>query len=96
MTVRTTCKNPLNSIAESGLLHHAVRAALFSTALGVGALPSLSLAATASANEVSHRYNIAAGPLGDALNQFARQAGITLSMTPQQTQGRQSLGVQGE
>lgn len=96
MTVRTTCKNPLNSTAESGLLRHAVRAALFSTALGVGALPSLSLAATASANEVSHRYNIAAGPLGDALNQFARQAGITLSMTPQQTQGRQSLGVQGE
>lgn len=96
MTVRTTCKNPLNSIAESGLLHHAVRAALFSTALGVGVLPSLSLAATAAANEVSHRYNIAAAPLGDALNQFARQAGITLSMTPQQTQGRQSPGVQGE
>jgi len=96
MTVRATCKNPLNFTAESTLLRHAVRAALLSTALGISVLPSLSLAANPAGTEVSHRYNIAAGPLGEALNQFARQAGITLSMTPQQTQGQQSPGVQGE
>jgi len=95
MTVRITCKNPLNFTAESGLLRHAIRAALLSTVLGAGALPGISLAANTS-EASSHRYNIAAGPLGEALNQFARQAGITLSMTPQQTQGRQSPGVQGE
>ncbi|WP_191630273.1 STN domain-containing protein, partial [Pseudomonas fluorescens] len=96
MTVRATCKNTLNLTAESGLLRHAVRAALFSTALGVSVMPGLSMADNPAASEVSHRYNIAAGPLGEALNQFARQAGITLSMTPQQTQGRQSPGVQGD
>ena len=96
MTVRATCKNSLNFNTESGLLRHAVRAALFSTALGVGVMPAISMAAAPAGSEVSHRYNVAAGPLGEALNQFARQAGITLSMTPQQTQGRQSPGVQGE
>ena len=95
MTVRLTCKNPLNFNDESGLLRHAIRAALLSTVLGASALPGVSLAATAS-EASSHRYNIDAGPLGEALNQFAREAGITLSMTPQQTQGRQSPGVQGE
>ena len=87
MTVRATCKNSPNFTAESVLLRHAIRAALFSTALGVGVMPSLSMAANPAASAVSHRYSVAAGPLGDALNQFARQAGITLSMTPQQTQG---------
>ena len=96
MTVRATCKNPLNFTCESGLLRHAVRAALFSTALGVAVLPSVSVAADTVNSEVGQRFNIAAGSLGEALNQFARQAGITLSMTPQQTQGRQSPGVQGE
>jgi iron complex outermembrane receptor protein len=96
MTVRATSKNSPNFTADSGLLRHAVRAALFSTALGMGVMPSLSMAASPAGGEVSHRYNIAAGPLGEALNQFARQAGITLSMTPQQTQSRQSPGVQGD
>ena len=95
MTVRITCKKPLHFTAESGLLRHAVRAALLSTVLGTGVLPALSLAANAS-EASSHRYNIGAGPLDEALNRFAREAGITLSMTPQQTQGRQSPGVQGE
>jgi iron complex outermembrane receptor protein len=44
----------------------------------------------------SQRFNIAAGPLSDVLNQFARQAGITLAMTPEQTRGHESQGLQGE
>nr|WP_277749405.1 TonB-dependent siderophore receptor [Pseudomonas ovata] len=48
-------------------------------------------AVTASARS----YSIAPAPLGEALNQFARQAGITLSATPAQTTGLQSPGLQG-
>lgn len=88
MTVRATCKNPLHFAADSGVLRNAVRAALFYTALGVGVLPTLGVAA-ASSEVSSHRYNIAADPLSNVLNQFARQAGITLSMTPSQTGGLQ-------
>lgn len=95
MTVRAISKNPLHFAAESGVLRHAIRAALFSTALGVGLLPTLGVAAQGS-EASSHRYNIAAGPLSDVLNQFARQAGITLSTTPAQTQGLQSPGLQGD
>lgn len=95
MTVRSICKNPLHFTAKSGVLRHAVRAALFSTALGVGLLPGMVHAV--DGNEASsHRFNIAAGTLSDVLNQFARQAGITLSMTPEQTRGHQSPGLQGE
>ncbi|VVP48450.1 hypothetical protein PS862_05260 [Pseudomonas fluorescens] len=89
MTARAFSKPPLNYAAESGVLRHAIRAALFSTALGVGLLPTLGFAAPGS-EASSHRYHVAAGPLSDALNQFARQAGITLSTTPTQTQGLQS------
>ncbi len=95
MTVRAISKNPLHFAAESGVLRHAIRAALFSTALGVGLLPTLGVAAQGS-EATSHRYNIAAGSLSDVLNQFARQAGITLSTTPAQTQGLQSPGLQGD
>lgn len=40
-------------------------------------------------------YSIPAGNLDDVLNQFARQAGITLSSTPQMTGERQSPGLRG-
>ncbi len=95
MTARATSKNPLHFAADSGVLRYAVRAALFSTALGVGVLPTQGVA-VAGSEVSSHRYNIAAGPLRDVLNQFARQAGITLSTTPSRTGGLQSPGVQGE
>ncbi len=36
------------------------------------------------------------GPLSDVLNQFARQAGITLASTPAQTGGVQSPGLKGQ
>ncbi|WP_419712821.1 TonB-dependent siderophore receptor [Pseudomonas sp. NFX224] len=95
MTARSISKNPLHFTAKSGVLRHAVRAALFSTALGVGLVPSIGHAAEGS-EASSQRFSIAAGPLSDVLNQFARQAGITLSMTPDQVQDHQSPGLQGE
>ncbi|WP_028681490.1 TonB-dependent siderophore receptor [Pseudomonas chlororaphis] len=77
-------------------LRHAVRVALLSSALGVAALPCLAQAAETGAASLSHSYNIPGGTLSDVLNRFAREAGITLSMTPAQLQGRQSAGLKGE
>ncbi|CAI8755035.1 TonB-dependent siderophore receptor [Pseudomonas chlororaphis] len=76
-------------------LRHAVRVALLSSALGA-ALPCLAQTAETGAASLSHSYNIPGGALNDVLNRFAREAGITLSMTPAQLQGRQSAGLKGE
>ncbi|MGC1332690.1 TonB-dependent siderophore receptor [Pseudomonas sp.] len=73
-----------------------LRAALLSAAVGVAALPIAVQAAEPGATQSADRtYSIAAGPLGEALNQFARQADITLAATPTLTQGKQSAGLQG-
>ncbi|WP_241502427.1 TonB-dependent siderophore receptor [Pseudomonas guariconensis] len=45
---------------------------------------------------MSQPYSIPAGNLDDVLNQFARQAGITLSSTPQMTGKLQSPGLRGQ
>ncbi|WP_416421801.1 TonB-dependent siderophore receptor [Pseudomonas sp. App30] len=69
---------------------------LLSTAMGLAALPLAANAAAVDTPQAANRsYDIAAGSLGDALNQFARQAGITLAATPAQTQGKQSAGLHG-
>jgi iron complex outermembrane receptor protein len=74
----------------------AIRAAMMCVALGAIALP-VQLQAQEAAGTVgtARSYAIAAGPLGEALNQFARQAGITLAATPTQTAAAQSPGLQG-
>ncbi len=73
-----------------------LRATLLSTAIALAALPFAAHAAQPVATQAASRtFNIPAGALGDALNQFARQAGITLASTPDQTQGKQSAGLQG-
>lgn len=41
-------------------------------------------------------YRVAAGSLEDALNSFARQAGITLSFDPAVVVGKQSAGLDGD
>ena len=40
-------------------------------------------------------YNIPAGPLEDAVNQFARSAGVYLSFPPSMTQGKTTKGIKG-
>ncbi|WP_455920810.1 TonB-dependent siderophore receptor [Pseudomonas putida] len=73
-----------------------LRATLLSTAIALAALPfAVQAAQPVAAQAASRTFNIPAGSLGDALNQFARQAGITLASTPDQTQGKQSAGLQG-
>ncbi|SDZ63347.1 TonB-dependent siderophore receptor [Pseudomonas sp. NFIX28] len=95
MTVRSNFHNFSSARPALGL-RHAVRVALLSSALGVAVLPCLAQAAETGAASLSHSYNIPGGALSDVLNRFAREAGITLSMTPAQIQGRQSAGLKGE
>ncbi|MCO7516749.1 TonB-dependent siderophore receptor [Pseudomonas guariconensis] len=85
--------NDFRPVLNSARLGKAVRAALFGTALGLGSAPLLVQAAEPT--EVSQQYAIPAGNLDDVLNQFARQAGITLSSTPQLTGALESPGLQG-
>ncbi|KAF1061134.1 MAG: Ferrichrome outer membrane transporter/phage receptor [Pseudomonas citronellolis] len=75
-------------------LASAVRGALLCAAFA-GGLPAMAWAADAASITSSRAYAIPAGPLGDALNSFAREAGITLSATPEQTRDLQSAGLNG-
>ncbi|MCG6577033.1 TonB-dependent siderophore receptor [Pseudomonas sp. AF32] len=96
MTERVNLKTPFGGSSQTRLLRQAIRAALLTTALGAGVAPVLAVAAPDSVSTSRQSYNIPAGPLSDVLNQFARQAGITLASTPEQTRGVQSPGLQGE
>jgi len=87
-------ENDFRPVLNSARLAKAVRAALFGTALGMAGVPMLLHAAEAV--QIGQQYTIAPGPLNDVLNQFARQAGITLSSTPQLTGELQSKGLQGQ
>ncbi|WP_220811351.1 TonB-dependent siderophore receptor [Pseudomonas paralcaligenes] len=77
-------------------LAHALHLALFGlTAAPFALLPGQVAAQTGMAQTEAATYNIAAGPLGTALSQFATAAGVTLSFAAEQTQGRSSPGLQG-
>ncbi|MCY1275403.1 Ferrichrome outer membrane transporter/phage receptor [compost metagenome] len=69
-------------VCKTDSLSRAVRVALF----------SLSLPLTALAAD----YQVPAGALDVALNDFARQAGVLLSFDPALTAGRRSAGLQGD
>ena len=49
-----------------------------------------------AASAAAQRYDIPAGPLAEALNRFAEQAGIFVSGDASLTQGRKSPGLSGE
>ncbi len=87
-------KNEFRPLLNSGLLSRTIRAAVLGTTLGLVGAPSHALAVGPVG--MSQPYAIPGGNLDDVLNQFARQAGITLSSTPQLTGGLQSPGLQGQ
>lgn len=88
--------NACHANVKPSALHTAMRAALLSTTLTTCVLPLHALAEeSAAVLRPARSYSIPAGPLNEALNQFARQAGITLSATPDQTSGAHSPGLQG-
>lgn len=71
-------------------LARAVQLALFG-------LPLIAFTPASVAAQVqqSTRFEIAPGPLGTALSEFASAAGVTLSFASEQTQGLSSPGLQG-
>ncbi len=64
--------------------------------LGLLASPVVALPSLAVAQMQTARFDIAPGPLGVALSQFAARAGVTFSFPSEQTQGLTSPGLQGE
>lgn len=75
-------------------LRHAVQAALLGLGLSAAALPVLVQAAPVSQNQ-QRDWNITAGPLASALDQLARQGGLSLSFDANSLQGKTTRGVQG-
>lgn len=77
----------------SGLIH----AALLGIGLGAGLHINVAhaQATTQTSTQGLQSYNIPAGPLGSALEQFARTAGVNLSYNPALVAGKQSQGAQG-
>ncbi|MCC5810779.1 MAG: TonB-dependent receptor [Ectothiorhodospiraceae bacterium] len=53
------------------------------------------LAQEVDAEQAVHRFDIPAGSMSGALNQWAQQAGVTLSYDPALTAGARSQGLQG-
>ncbi|WP_315974970.1 TonB-dependent siderophore receptor [Pseudomonas sp. 5P_5.1_Bac1] len=64
--------------------------------LGLVVSPCVMLPGVAVAQEQVARFDIAPGPLGSALGQFANRAGVTLSFASEQTAGLMSPGLRGE
>lgn len=90
----TVDKNDFRPVLNCVFLGRAIRAALLGTTLGfLGVAPHVLAADPVG---MSQPYSIPAGNLDDVLNQFARQAGITLSSTPQMTGKLQSPGLRGQ
>lgn len=63
--------------------------------LAVYAALPVGVSQAASANAVTRTYAVSAGPLHQALNQFAQQSGVLLSYDPALTQGKTSQGLRG-
>ncbi|MES2532147.1 MAG: TonB-dependent hemoglobin/transferrin/lactoferrin family receptor [Pseudomonadota bacterium] len=84
----------LAACLHGALCLHAASAALTLLAPPALAQTQAQIRAQAATPEV-RAYRIGAGPLDDTLNRFARQAGITLSFTPQQVAGLRSRGLDG-
>ncbi|MGE8498335.1 MAG: TonB-dependent siderophore receptor [Pseudomonas sp.] len=85
-------------INESALrtpLNRAIRGALLGLSVVGSTLPGLVLAEETSTVSQTREWNIPAGPLSNALDTFARQAGISLSYASSDTASKASPGVQG-
>ena len=70
-------------------------ALLISGALAAALLPCHAVLAAGASQQAVREYAIAPGTLDQALNQFAREAGILLSVDATLTAGKQSRGLHG-
>lgn len=82
--------------ARPSELAQALRAAALGLCLGpIGFVASAQADTSDQASRQRH-FEIAPGPLGAALAEFASQAGITLPLQPQRVQGLRSRGLSGD
>lgn len=65
-------------------------------ALALGSAGPAALAQGPSASTVRQSFDLPAGPLADALRQLAARAGLLLTFTPAQTDGRRAAAVRGD
>lgn len=75
-------------------LNQHLRAALMALSLGAALAPLSALAATPAAAAIAS-YQVAAGPLEDALVSFASAAGVSVQMLPATMAGRSTPGLSG-
>lgn len=75
------------------VLSHAIRGVLLGLAVAGSTLPSIALAQ--DSGTLQHSWSIPAGELAVALDQFARQAGVSLSYEAATVAGKRTQGVSG-
>lgn len=83
------------SVAQPDPLQRAIRGALFGLAMASAGLPALARAEQPATAQQARTWNIAPGPLDQALEQLARQGGLNLSYDAASLQGKQTRGVSG-
>ncbi|EEF23814.1 conserved hypothetical protein, partial [Ricinus communis] len=76
-------------------LRHALNATLLGACVAASALPYTASAQEPGSERQARAWNIAPGPLAGALDQFARQAGISLSYDAGSVAGKSSPGLSG-
>lgn len=76
-------------------LRHALNATLLGACVAASALPYTATAQEPRSERQARAWNIAPGPLAGALDQFARQAGISLSYDAGSVAGKSSPGLSG-
>lgn len=81
--------------ARSDQLDRAIRAAMLGLAVGCATLPVSVLAADSVETHRQQSWNIAKGPLSTALDQYARQGGVSLSYNAAELEGKTTQGVSG-
>lgn len=81
--------------SQRSSLKRAVQAAALGACLSGGGLPSAVLADTAAVDNQVRDWHIAPGALANALDQFARLAGISLSYDATSVAGKSSQGLTG-
>ncbi|WP_050465564.1 TonB-dependent siderophore receptor [Herbaspirillum autotrophicum] len=75
---------------------YAIHLLFIGSALALGhSAPALAQDANTTAQQNVQEFHVAAGDLAAALRQIASQAGVLLSFTPGQTQGKTSVGLNG-
>ncbi|WP_404487528.1 TonB-dependent siderophore receptor [Pseudomonas sp. HT11] len=81
--------------SQRSSLKRTVQAAVLGACLSGGGLPSAVLADTLAVDNQARDWHIAPGALANALDQFARQAGISLSYDATSVAGKSSTGLTG-